>query len=128
MKFSEVAAKPGNSNWDKLISREIPLYQREIFPRNDFTRDYNRILHCLVYRRSKHKTQVFLAPENDHICTRIENVNHVTSISNTIAKALGLDTDLSNAIAIGHDIGHPPFGHYGEKALSEKADSLKVNQ
>ncbi len=102
-----------------LTKREYPLYGRKDDTRNDFVRDYNRILHCLAYRRLKHKTQVFFAPDNDHICTRIEHVNHVTAISNTISKALGLNTDLTNAIAIGHDIGHTPFGHDGEKILRE---------
>ena len=71
------------------------------------------------YRRLKHKTQVFFSPENDHVCTRIEHVTHVESISHTIAKALGLNIDLTKAIATAHDIGHSPFGHEGERVLSE---------
>ena len=67
----------------------------------------------------KHKTQVFFMPENDHICTRIEHIAHVESISYTIAKYLGLNTELTKAIATGHDLGHSPFGHQGEKVLSE---------
>ena len=66
----------------------------------------------------KHKTQVFFSPTNDHICTRIEHVNNVESISYTIANALGLNTSLTKAIATAHDIGHSPFGHRGEKILS----------
>lgn len=119
--FSKVAAKDSNPKWNDLIRREDELYQRIEDPRSAFTRDYNRILHCLAYRRLKHKTQVFFAPENDHICTRIEHVNHVASISNTITEALGLNLDLTNAIAIGHDIGHAPFGHEGEKILTRIA-------
>ena len=120
-KFQKVAAKPENPKWDDLIRREVPLYQREGDTRSDFIRDYNRILHCLAYRRLKHKTQVFFAPENDHVCTRIEHVNHVTAISYTIANELGLNTELTSAIAIGHDIGHTPFGHEGEKTLGKIA-------
>jgi len=116
----ELFEKEAANNYDKMLTkREYPLYGRKDDTRNDFVRDYNRILHCLAYRRLKHKTQVFFAPDNDHICTRIEHVNHVTAISNTISKALGLNTDLTNAIAIGHDIGHTPFGHDGEKILRE---------
>ena len=127
MLFKNVAANSQNPKWDYLIKREFPLYKRKGDPRTDFIRDYNRILHCLAYRRLKHKTQVFFAPENDHICTRIEHVNHVTSISNTISNALGLNEDLTNAIAIGHDIGHTPFGHEGEKILGQIA-KRKLNQ
>lgn len=119
-KFIEVAAMEINSNnWSQLIERAQSIYKRKDDPRSEFNRDYNRILHCRAYRRLKHKTQVFFAPENDHVCTRIEHVNHVTSISNTIASALGLNTELTNAIAIGHDIGHSPFGHEGEKILKK---------
>ncbi|MCR5607263.1 MAG: HD domain-containing protein, partial [Treponema sp.] len=74
--------------------------------------------HSQAYRRLKHKTQVFFAPKNDHICTRMEHVNHVASVSETIAKYLGLNTELTQAIAIGHDIGHAPFGHHGEDCLN----------
>ena len=72
----------------------------------------------MAYRRLKHKTQVFFAPQNDHICTRIEHVSHVASVSTTIAKYLGLNEQLTQAIAIGHDIGHAPFGHTGEDILN----------
>ena len=87
--------------------------------RSEFERDYTRILHCNAYRRLKHKTQVFFSPENDHVCTRIEHVMHVESVSYTIAKYFGLNTELTKAIATGHDIGHSPFGHAGERILSE---------
>lgn len=122
-KFAKVAATEENPKWTDFIKREDPLYSRSDDPRGEFARDYNRILHCTAYRRLKHKTQVFFATENDHICTRIEHVNHVLSISSTIAKALELNTELTNAIAIGHDVGHAPFGHEGEKVLNEIASN-----
>jgi dGTPase len=121
-KFSSVAAQESNPKWSDLIKREHKLYMRRDDPRGDFARDFNRILHCTAYRRLKHKTQVFFATENDHICTRMEHVSHVQSISYTIGKYLGLNTELTNAIAIGHDLGHAPFGHEGEKILNEIAN------
>ena len=118
-KFEKYAANENNPNWGKIISRELPLYNRNNFMRSEFERDYTRIIHSTAYRRLKHKTQVFFSPENDHICTRIEHVTHVESISYTIAKNLGLNTELTKAIAVAHDVGHSPFGHEGEKILSE---------
>lgn len=113
------AANENNKNWDKIIKREKELYKRNNDIRSEFERDYTRIIHSTAYRRMKHKTQVFFSPPNDHICTRIEHVTHVESISYTIAKYLGLNTELTRAIAIAHDIGHSPFGHEGEKILSK---------
>ena len=118
-KFEKYSANPENPNWKNYIKRETPLYPRNNDIRNDFERDYTRIIHSNAYRRLKHKTQVFFSPENDHICTRIEHVTHVESISYTIAKYLGLNTELTKAIATAHDIGHSPFGHQGERILSE---------
>lgn len=118
-KFEKYSANENNPNWNKIISRESPLYNRNNFMRSEFERDYTRIIHSTAYRRLKHKTQVFFSPENDHICTRIEHVTHVESISYTIAKTLGLNTELTKAIAVAHDVGHSPFGHEGEKILSE---------
>ncbi|MBR0409848.1 MAG: HD domain-containing protein [Eubacterium sp.] len=119
-KFSSAAAFPGNPSYEKLTERADPLYSRQDDIRSPFARDYTRVLHSLAYRRMKHKTQVFFnAAHNDHICTRIEHVAHVESVSNNIAKRLGLNEDLTNAIAIAHDLGHAPFGHEGERALSE---------
>lgn len=118
-KFEKYSANENNPNWNKIISRESPLYNRNNFMRSEFERDYTRIIHSTAYRRLKHKTQVFFSPENDHICTRIEHVTHVESISYTIAKNLGLNTELTKAIAVAHDVGHSPFGHEGEKILSE---------
>lgn len=118
-KFENYAAIPSNPKWNNIISREKPLYKRANDIRNDFERDYTRIIHCNGYKRLKHKTQVFFSPNNDHICTRIEHVTFVESISHTIAEYLGLNTDLTKAIATAHDIGHSAFGHVGEKVLSE---------
>ena len=118
-KFKDYIADENNSKWENMIKREKEIYKREKDARSEFERDYTRILHCTAYRRLKHKTQVFYSPENDHICTRIEHVMHVESVSYTIAKYLGLNTELTKAIAIAHDLGHSPFGHEGEKILSE---------
>ena len=118
-KFKEYSATHNNPNWEKIIKREKEIYKRENDMRSEFERDYTRILHCNAYRRLKHKTQVFFSPENDHVCTRIEHVMHVESVSYTIAKYFGLNTELTKAIATGHDIGHSPFGHAGERILSE---------
>ena len=109
----------GNPKWENSIKRKKELYKRNNDLRTDFERDYTRIIHCSAYRRLKHKTQVFFSPENDHVCTRVEHVTHVESISHTIAKGLGLNTELTKAIATAHDIGHSPFGHEGERILSE---------
>lgn len=119
--LKEEAATPSNPKWEEMIKRKVPLYPRKNDIRSEFERDYTRIIHSTAYRRLKHKTQVFFSPENDHICTRIEHVVHVESISYTIAKCLGLNTELTKAIAAAHDIGHSPFGHQGEKILSEIA-------
>lgn len=118
-KLEKYSTNPGNLNWEKSIKRETSLYPRNNDIRNDFERDYTRIIHSNAYRRLKHKTQVFFSPENDHICTRIEHVTHVESISYTIAKYLGLNTELTKAISVAHDLGHSPFGHEGEHILSE---------
>lgn len=117
-KFEKVVATPQHPNWGNMISREVPLYIKDTDLRDVFERDYTRVIHSTAYRRLKHKTQVFFSPNNDHICTRIEHVMHVDSISHTIANYLGLNTDLTRAIAVAHDLGHSPFGHSGEKILS----------
>ncbi len=85
--------------------------------RTAFERDVGRILFSMDFRRMRHKTQVFFNPQNDHICTRMEHVLSVNYIANTIGGVLGLNTDLIQAIALGHDIGHAPFGHSGERTL-----------
>ncbi len=116
--FSDEGAFPHNPLYETLTSRLEPIYSKENDCRDQFERDYTRILHSLAYRRLKHKTQVFFNIENDHICTRMEHVSHVESVSTTIAKELGLNVDLTRAIAIGHDLGHAPFGHQGERELA----------
>jgi dGTPase len=85
--------------------------------RTPFQRDRDRIVHCKAFRRLKHKTQVFVAPEGDHYRTRLTHTLEVTGISRTVARALGLNEDLAEAIGLGHDLGHPPFGHIGEDVL-----------
>ena len=118
-KFKSVATTSKNANWEKLTKRTTCLYSRNDDVRSPFARDYTRILHSLAYRRLKHKTQVFFNIDNDHICTRMEHVAHVESVSHTIAKSLGLNDELTKAIAMGHDLGHAPFGHQGETVISE---------
>ena len=118
-KLEKFSANEQNPKWKNMIQREIPLYHRNNDVRSEFERDYTRVVHSTAYRRLKHKTQVFFSPENDHICTRSEHVTHVESISYTIANYLGLNTELTKAIATAHDIGHSPFGHQGEKILSK---------
>lgn len=118
-KFENVAVNSFNPKWNNILLREQPLYNRGNDIRSDFERDYTRIIHSTAYRRLKHKTQVFFSPESDHICTRIEHVTHVESISYTISNYLGLNTELTKAISVAHDLGHSPFGHEGERILSE---------
>lgn len=117
-KFVQVAMTEANSNWNLMVSRygDLPQAKNEI--RSPFARDYTRILHSNAYRRLKHKTQVFFNIDNDHVCTRIEHVGHVESVSSTIARELGLNEELTKAIAIGHDLGHAPFGHEGEVIIN----------
>ncbi|MEW6141911.1 MAG: deoxyguanosinetriphosphate triphosphohydrolase [Chloroflexota bacterium] len=87
--------------------------------RTDFQRDRDRIIHCKAFRRLKHKTQVFIAPAGDHYVTRLTHVLEVAQIARTISRALNLNEDLTEAIALGHDLGHTPFGHIGEEVLDQ---------
>lgn len=87
--------------------------------RTCFQRDVDRIIYCKAFRRLKHKTQVFLQPEGDHYRTRLTHTLEVTRIARTISRALRLNEDLTEAIALGHDLGHTPFGHEGERALAD---------
>jgi len=87
--------------------------------RTSFQRDRDRIIHCKSFRRLKHKTQVFIAPTGDHYVTRLTHTLEVSQIARTIARALNLNEDLTEAIALGHDLGHTPFGHWGEDTLNE---------
>lgn len=90
--------------------------------RTAYQRDRDRILHCKAFRRLKHKTQVFLSPEGDHYRTRLTHTLEVSQIARTIARALQLNEDLTEAISLGHDLGHTPFGHAGERALNAAMD------
>lgn len=96
--------------------REKPQEKCEI--RTEFARDRDRIIHCKAFRRLKHKTQVFISLDNDHFRTRLTHTLEVSQIARTIAKATRLNEDLVEAICLGHDLGHTPFGHAGEKALN----------
>lgn len=87
--------------------------------RTEFQRDRDRILHCKAFRRLKHKTQVFIAPSGDHYRTRLTHTLEVSQIARTITRALNLNEDLAEAISLGHDLGHTPFGHIGEDVLNE---------
>jgi len=100
------------------------VYRQRLRPREEdirgpFFRDQTAVIHSMPFRRLKHKTQVFFSPQNDHVCTRMEHTLHVATISAAICRALGLDADLAQAIALGHDLGHAPFGHRGEEVLNE---------
>ncbi len=99
-------------------SRGKDRYEEPCDIRPIYQRDRDRILHCKAFRRLKHKTQVFLAPEGDHYRTRLTHTLEVAQIARTIAKALLLNEELTEAIALGHDLGHTPFGHAGERALN----------
>lgn len=96
--------------------RAVPEEECEL--RTPFQRDRDRIIHCKSFRRLKHKTQVFLAPEGDHYRTRLTHTLEVSQIARTIARALRLNEDLTEAVALAHDLGHTPFGHAGERALN----------
>ena len=105
----------------ELATRSYPAHrvaaEDDCGLRTPFQRDRDRIVHCKAFRRLKHKTQVFVAPEGDHYRTRLTHTLEVTGISRTVARALALNEDLAEAIGLGHDLGHPPFGHIGEDVL-----------
>lgn len=126
--FAAVAMIENNPKWQQAISRQEEIYKKEYDIRTPFERDIHRIMHSNGYSRLKNKTQVFFAPHNDHICTRIEHVTHVSSVAETIAKYLKLNQELVRAIAIGHDIGHAPFGHQGEFILADIAKTHNMHK
>ncbi len=104
------------------LAAESKGRQRPVEPcpvRTCFQRDTDRIVHCKAFRRLKHKTQVFLQPEGDHYRTRMTHTLEVSRVARTIARGLGLNEDLTEAAALGHDLGHTPFGHAGERLLNE---------
>lgn len=109
--LSPYAAKSYESRGRERSEEESPV-------RTAFQRDRDRIVHCKAFRRLKHKTQVFIAPIGDHFVTRLTHTLEVAQIARTIARGLNLNEDLAEAIALAHDIGHPPFGHAGEEALA----------
>ncbi len=117
--FKDFGMFKENLKYKNATSRLEDLYRKDEDIRHPFERDYHRILYSNAYRRLKHKTQVFFNTNNDHICTRIEHVNHVASVAETISEFLGLNPWLVRAIATGHDLGHSPFGHTGEKILNK---------
>jgi len=100
-------------------SRGRLKYEEPCPIRTAFQRDRDRIIHAKAFRRLKHKTQVFIAPLGDHFVTRLTHTLEVAQIARTIARALNLNEDLTEAIALGHDLGHTPFGHVGEEVLNE---------
>ena len=104
---------------DQSKGRPREEAEREHDVRTCYQRDTDRIVHCKAFRRLMHKTQVFLQPEGDHYRTRLTHTLEVTRIARTITQALGLNEDLAEAIAMGHDLGHTPFGHAGEDALTK---------
>lgn len=110
--LSEFACKSGDS-------RGRREYETPCDFRTDFQRDRDRIIHCNSFRRLKHKTQVFLIPHGDHYRTRLTHTLEVSQIARTVSCALGLNGDLTEAIALGHDLGHTPFGHDGERVLNK---------
>lgn len=102
---------------EDTAGRDVP--ERECDLRTPFQRDRDRIIHCKAFRRLKHKTQVFLSPEGDHYRTRLTHTLEVAQIARTISRSLRLNEDLTEAISLGHDLGHTPFGHAGERALND---------
>ena len=100
-------------------SKGRKIEEEKCYLRTDYQRDRDRIIHSKAFRRLKHKTQVFLSPESDHYRTRLTHTLEVSQIARTVARALRLNEDLTEAIALGHDLGHTPFGHAGERALNE---------
>ncbi|MGV3633759.1 MAG: HD domain-containing protein, partial [Pseudorhodoplanes sp.] len=102
---------------DPALSRGRLVPEPQSPSRNDFRRDCDRIIHSAAFRRLKYKTQVFVFHEGDHYRTRLTHTLEVQQIARSLARVLGLDEDLAEALSLAHDLGHPPFGHIGERAL-----------
>jgi dGTPase len=119
--FSERQRELEEQTLSPLAARSYPARraraEQDCELRTPFQRDRDRIVHCKAFRRLTHKTQVFVAPEGDHYRTRLTHTLEVTTISRAVARALRLNEDLTEAIGVGHDLGHPPFGHIGEEML-----------
>lgn len=113
------ASDPGRSRGRLHPERHATAEGEQRGPRDAFQRDRDRIVHSISFRRLRHKTQVFLAPDGDHFRVRLTHSIEVAQIGRTIARALGLNEDLTEALCLAHDIGHPPFGHAGEDALKD---------
>ena len=114
--LEERILSPYASKSSSSMGRDVP--EEKCWIRTDYQRDRDRIIHCKSFRRLKHKTQVFISPAGDHYRTRLTHTLEVAQIGRTIARALRLNEDLTEAIALGHDIGHAPFGHAGEDILN----------
>ena len=122
VRLSPLAAHARDSRGRETPMEPCPL-------RTDYQRDRDRILHCKSFRRLKFKTQVFLSPEGDHYRTRLTHTLEVAQVARTLARALRLNEDLTEAIALGHDLGHTPFGHIGERSLDElMPDGFRHNE
>lgn len=119
--LSKYASLSQNAGGRVVQMKECPL-------RTEYQRDRDRIIHCKAFRRLKHKTQVFLSPEGDHYRTRLTHTLEVSQIARTIARSLRLNEDLAEAIALGHDLGHTPFGHAGERTLERLTGHFEHNE
>jgi len=121
--FADRVAEQEEQLLSLLAARSYPALrahaEEDCALRTPFQRDRDRIVHCKAFRRLTHKTQVFVAPRGDHYRTRLTHTLEVTTISRTVARALRLNEDLVEAIGLGHDLGHPPFGHIGEEVLDK---------
>lgn len=126
LKIEDAALSPSATKSSQTRGRLRPIKECEI--RTEFQRDRDRILHCRSFRMLKHKTQVFLAPEGDYFRTRLTHTLEVSQIARTISRALRLNEDLTEAIALGHDLGHTPFGHAGERALAKCTGGFLHNE
>lgn len=116
--LSSTAAKSSRSRGRRVTENKCQI-------RTEFQRDRDRLVHSKAFRRLMHKTQVFLSPEGDHYRTRLTHAIEVSQIARTVARALMLNEDLTEAIALGHDLGHTPFGHIGEEAFTECLNDIK---